>query len=57
VSGNTTVLRTHRFEPRTTTRLRVLCLSGSNQQPTFARINEIEVYAPPTHRTAIEATS
>jgi predicted GH43/DUF377 family glycosyl hydrolase len=47
VSGNTNVLRTHRFEPVTTTHLRVLCTSGSDQQPTFARINEIEVYAPP----------
>jgi predicted GH43/DUF377 family glycosyl hydrolase len=47
VTGNTTVLRSHRFQPVTSERLRVLCLSGSNQQPTFARINEIEVYAPP----------
>ena len=46
VSGNRSVLRTHRFGPVRSDRLRVLCLSGSEQQPGFARINEIEVYAP-----------
>lgn len=45
VTGNTTVYRSHRFQPVTSSRLRVLCSYGSVRQPGFVRINEIEVYA------------
>ena len=44
VTRNTEVHRTVAFSPLSTSKLRVMCYSGPDHQPTFARINEIEVY-------------
>jgi hypothetical protein len=48
VAGNTFAYRVHTFAPTRCHRLRVLCESGPDRQPEYARINEIEIY-PPSH--------
>lgn len=46
VAGNTFAYRVHTFAPTRCDRLRVLCESGPDRQPTYVRINEIEIYPP-----------
>lgn len=44
VKGNTGTRRTHEFQPVTSRYLRVTCRLGPPNQPTYTRINELEVY-------------
>lgn len=45
VTGNTQVHRTHSFVPVKGSSLRVVGLRGPNVQPSYIRVNELEVYS------------
>jgi hypothetical protein len=44
VVGNTASFRSHSFPPINASKLRVICKSGPDSQPSYGRINELEVY-------------
>lgn len=47
VTGNTSVIRQHIFNPVTVLRVQIICQYGPSNQTIYGRLNEVEIYGEP----------